>query len=61
MSASISGIVGSSTTCRQPSGAPAATAARASTRTAATEVSFASGCGETTTALRVISASSTLK
>ena len=30
ISASISGIVGSSTTCRQPSGAPASTAARAS-------------------------------
>ena len=61
ISASISGIVGSSTTCRQPSGAPASTAARASSCTAATDVSRASGCGETTTALRVISASSTLK
>ena len=61
ISASISGIVGSSTTCRQPSGAPAATAACASRLTASTEVRRASGCGETTTALRVISASSTLK
>jgi hypothetical protein len=61
ISASISGIVGSSTTCRHPSGAPAATAAWASSWTASADTRRASGCGETTTALRVISASSTLK
>jgi hypothetical protein len=61
ISASISGIVGSSTTCRQPSGAPADTAACARRWTASAEVLRARGCGETTTALRVISARITLK
>ncbi len=61
ISASISGIVGSSTTCRQPSGAPATAAACASRCTASAHTLRASGCGETTTALRVINASRTLK
>ncbi len=61
MSASISGIVGSSTTWMQPSGAPARTAASASRRAASTQHSRAIGCGLTTIALRVISDSSTLK
>ncbi|CAA9326779.1 MAG: hypothetical protein AVDCRST_MAG29-795 [uncultured Nocardioidaceae bacterium] len=59
--ASISGIDGSSTTCTTPSGAPAATAASPSTRAASAQHSLANGCGLTTTALRVSSASSTLK
>ena len=61
ISASIRGIVGSSTTCTQPSGAPAPTAASARWRTASADTSRARGWGLTTTALRVISASSTLK
>ena len=61
ISASISGMVGSSTTCTQPSGAPASTAARARWWAASADTSRASGCGLTTTAFRVISASSTLK
>ena len=61
ISASISGIVGSSTTWRHPSGAPADTAACARTPTASTETLRARGWGETTTALRVISARITLK
>ena len=59
--ASISGTLGSSTTWMQPSGAPAATAASAIVRTASTHTRLAPGCGETTIALRVISASRTLK
>ena len=61
ISASISGIDGSSTTWTTPSGAPAATAASPSTRAASAQHSLANGCGLTTTALRVSSASSTLK
>ena len=61
ISASISGIVGSSTIWTAPSGAPAPTAAFAITATASTETFLAIGWGETTIALRVISASRTLK
>jgi hypothetical protein len=61
ISASISGIVGSSTIWMQPSGAPAETALRAIRVTASTETFLAIGCGQTTIALRVIRASSTLK
>ena len=61
MSASISGMVGSSTAWMQPSGAPASTAAAARRWAASADDSRAIGCGLTTTAFRVISASSTLK
>ena len=61
ISALISGTDGSSTTWMTPSGAPAATAAAASARAASAQHSRASGCGLTTTALRVIRASSALK
>ena len=60
ISAWISGTDGSSTTWITPSGAPAATAAAASVRAASAEHSRASGCGLTTTALRVMRASSDL-
>ena len=60
ISALISGTDGSSTTWMTPSGAPAATAASASVRAASAEHSRASGCGLTTTALRVMRASSDL-
>ncbi len=60
ISALISGTDGSSTTWMMPSGAPAATAAAASVRAASAEHSRASGCGLTTTALRVIRASRAL-
>ncbi len=60
ISALISGIDGSSTTWMTPSGAPARTAAAARVRAASAEHSRASGCGLTTTALRVIRASSDL-
>ena len=55
ISASMSGTDGSSTHCTTPSGAPAATAASASTRAASEQHSLAAGCGLTTTALRVSS------
>ena len=61
ISASISGTEGSSTTWMTPSGAPAATAAAASVRAASAQHSLASGCGLSTTTLRVISASRHLK
>ena len=61
ISASISGIEGSSTIWMQPSGAPARTAASESMRTASAQTCLAPGCGLTTIALRVISASMTLK
>src|SRR3954452_3348417 len=61
ISALTSGIDGSSTHCTTPSGAPAATAASAIVRAASEQTFFAYGCGLTTTALRVISARSTLK
>ena len=60
ISAWISGTDGLSTTWITPSGAPAATAAAASVRAASAEHSRASGCGLTTTALRVMRASSDL-
>ncbi len=61
MNWSMSGIDGNSTTWRMPSGAPAASAACASVRTASTQQARAAGWGEMTMALRVISASSALK
>ena len=61
ISASMSGTEGRSTTWMIPSGAPAATAARASVRAASAQHSAAAGCGLITTAHRVISASRALK
>ena len=61
ISASISGTEGSSTTWMTPSGAPAATAAAARVRAASAQHSRASGCGLSTTTLRVIKASRHLK
>ena len=61
ISASTSGIDGSSTIWMTSRGAPARAAASASVRVAAMQHSLASGCGLRTIALRVISASRTLK
>ncbi len=61
MNSSISGRVGLSTTWMMASGAPASSAARASMLAASMQHSRAAGCGEITTALRVISAHSALK
>jgi hypothetical protein len=61
ISASMSGMDGSSTTCTTPSGAPADTAARPSAPAASEQQSFASGWGLMTTALRVSNASRILK
>ena len=60
MKASISGMEGSSSIWITPAGAPAASAAAARMRAARTEVSQTAGCGEITSALRVISARITL-
>src|SRR5581483_11853728 len=61
ISALISGTLGSSTTWITPSGAPAATAAAAIVRAASAQHSLASGCGLSTTTLRVMSVSRHLK
>ena len=61
MNSLISGILGRSMTWITASGAPAASAASASVRTASIEHSRAAGCGHSTMALRVINADSTLK
>jgi hypothetical protein len=61
MTCSISGRLGSAITWTIPAGAPACSAALAIASTASAEHFFASGWGETTMALRVISASRILK
>ena len=57
----ISGRLGSAITWMMPAGAPACSAALAIASTPSAVHFFASGCGEMMMALRVISASRTLK